>query len=93
MRPRQQQHLAGCLACQAEAAKYRSLYRSLQGLRRVEFVAPPGLVASVLAATRESVVTPIRRHRAAVAALATGAAAIVAGGVALILHRQRRVVA
>lgn len=42
-------HLARCLACQAEVAKYRAIARTLRSLRDERIQAPAGLVFRVMA--------------------------------------------
>jgi hypothetical protein len=45
-----QEHVGGCLRCQAEVAAYRRLLRHLRSLRNEEMPSPPGALAAVLAA-------------------------------------------
>lgn len=40
-------HVDGCLRCQAEAARYRTMLRSLAALRDTVVPAPAGLVSAV----------------------------------------------
>ena len=92
--PRLSDHLSTCLRCQAEAARYRSLHRSLGALEEVTYTAPEGFVASVMKRLSDpvtAVVSAPRRllpSRATIAAAATGAAVVAtAGTLAVVLHR------
>ena len=92
--PRLTDHVATCLRCQAEAARYRSLQRRLGALEQVSYTAPPGLVASVMERLSDPVTVVVnapRRlipSRATITAAATGAAVVAtAGTLALVLRR------
>lgn len=84
-------HMAGCLTCQAEAARYRKMYRSLAGLATLTEQPPHGFapdVAAALGADTSRGRSPSRRGRVAAA---TGAiAATAAGVVAVALWRRAR---
>ncbi|MBT8214726.1 MAG: hypothetical protein KJP12_05830 [Acidimicrobiia bacterium] len=84
-------HLATCLACQAEEAKYRSLRRQLASLRSFTVDAPPGLgptvVARIVGVAQDSA-APTRFSRKTVAG-ASSVAAAAAAGVVMVLARRR----
>jgi anti-sigma factor RsiW len=84
-------HMSSCLVCQAEAARYRGLQRSLGGLSDLVQTAPSGLVASVEArlSESESASTPVS-VRAARAAAAAGAVMAAAGTVAMVRWMRAR---
>ncbi len=82
-------HMARCLACQAEAARYRKLARALGRLGDDVVEAPSGLAAAVeFAIDRVAPTTPVRRVGKVVTA--TGAIAATAGVVALAVWRRTR---
>ena len=93
--PRLSGHVATCLQCQAEAARYRSLHRRLGALENTTYPAPDGFVRSVMRRLSEPIAAAVptrRRHlvpsRATIAAAATGAAVVAtAGTVAVVLRR------
>jgi hypothetical protein len=72
----QRGHIAGCLRCQADAARYRKLRRALRDLRRCTERDDPGVLAGILAALDDYDARVARR------AAAIGRAAIVLGGLA-----------
>ena len=78
-------HLESCLRCQAEAARYRSLQRSLAGLSNEIERAPTGLAAAVetqiTSGGTVSTLTPVRLVRLVGAA---GAVVAAAGTVAMV---------
>ena len=84
-------HMSACLNCQAEAARFRRLQRSLAGLSgRVE-VAPEGLVAAV--ESRLSGSEPVASRAAGMvtrAAATAGAVAAAAGTVAMVRWMRAR---
>lgn len=83
---RRGEHAATCLRCQAEAAKYRRLRRSLATLAGVVELAPPGLAGLVnQAVTGEPEAGSTVGRLAGVAA--AGAAAVVAAGTVVVLRR------
>jgi hypothetical protein len=49
LEPRSQNHFDSCLRCQAEAANYRLISRTLAAMRSPDEDAPPGLVLRVMA--------------------------------------------
>ncbi|MBT8212454.1 MAG: hypothetical protein KJN71_04825 [Acidimicrobiia bacterium] len=87
-------HLAACLACQAEEAKYRSLSRQLAALRTVGADAPADLAPAVMTRVRK---IPQERdarpglNRALVAGVSSVTAAAVAGAVMVLARRRTRV--
>jgi anti-sigma factor RsiW len=88
-------HVATCLRCQAEAARYRSLQRRLGALADQQHPAPEGFAASVMYRLSEpiEVPTPRRRRpllpsRATVTAAATGAAVVATAGTLAVLLRR-----
>ncbi len=82
-------HVATCLTCQAEAARYRKLAKALAALTVDLVAAPEGFAASVdLAIDRADVATVQRvQGRLGKVAAATGAVAA-AGVVAVALWRR-----
>jgi anti-sigma factor RsiW len=84
-------HMESCLACQAEAARYRRLQRSLGGLATRVQSAPVGLVANVEArldgVEPEPMTAPARAARVAAAA---GAVVAAAGTVAMVRWMRAR---
>ena len=54
-------HLKGCLRCQVEAARGRTMRRGLQALASERYPAPRDLVAGI--ATRAAAPPPRSRHR------------------------------
>ena len=88
-------HVATCLPCQAEEARYRSLHRRLGALRERVVEAPSGLVGAVLIAVdgEEQVAAALRRSRAPrpVVAAAAGAAVVAAAAGTIVVLGLRRV--
>lgn len=81
-------HVAQCLRCQAESARYHSLVRALGALRHQLVRAPEGLVEAVIADLGRA---PIARRRfKAGQTAAAGAAVAVAGAIAVAGWRRRR---
>lgn len=74
-------HIDTCLACQAEAARYRQVRRGMRLLASGSYDAPPYMVSQVMAALDD----PERAdHRAVIfAAVAAGVAAGIVGVAAL----------
>ena len=87
-------HVATCLRCQAESARYRSLHRSLAGLGDQTVAAPEGFVAEVSALMHDPgfVVVPSQTRTARVVA-AAGAVVAAAGTVAMVRWLRTRAVA
>jgi len=88
-------HVATCLRCQAEAARYRTLRRRLGALAPDQMTAPGTLVPSVVACIEieESDVPGNRRvglRRAAVAVSAAAGAAVAATAGTIIVVGLRR---
>lgn len=85
-------HVATCLRCQAELARYRRVLRGLHELRTRYLEPAPGLLPQTLAALEAA------GERSAVRALVTGrrlayagaGVALAAGAAAVILARSRR---
>ena len=82
-------HMAQCLICQAESARYRTVVRALASLRYQIMTAPDGLVQAVM---RDLGRAPIsaRRNKAGQAAVA-GVAVAVAGAIAVAGWRRHNV--
>ena len=80
-------HIAQCLVCQAESAKYRTLLRTLASLRHQIMNAPDGLVQAVLSDLGRAP-TSARRFKPGQAA-AAGVAVAVAGAIAVASWRRR----
>lgn len=76
--PAVREHVATCLRCQREVARYRRLIRTLHHLRGELIVPPPGAVAGVLAALEEA------GEHGSIHSLLTGRRAAYAGGVAAV---------
>jgi hypothetical protein len=55
-----QRHFDACLRCQAEAANYRIIARTLRSMRDSEETAPPGLVLRVMANLSRPLTEPRR---------------------------------
>ena len=74
-------HIETCLACQAEAARYKQVRRGMGLLASGSYDAPPGMVSKVMAALDD----PERSDHTAVifAAVAAGVAAGIVGAAAL----------
>jgi hypothetical protein len=84
-------HASSCLTCQAEAARYRRLRRSLAALGQRREPAPPGFVDRVLAALDGDLgAAPPERRRGRVASTAGALAATAAGVAALAWWRRTR---
>lgn len=93
--PRLSGHVATCLRCQAEAARYKSLHRRLGALEESTYPAPEGFVASVMRRLSDPIaaMTPRRRRqlvpsRATIAVAATGAAVVATAGTLAVLLRR-----
>lgn len=88
-------HLGTCLVCQAEAARYRRLLRSLAGLSRELDRVPVGLAAAVEARLDGVRGAPADRvtGRAAKVAAAAGAAVAAAGTVVVVRWLRGRAAA
>lgn len=80
-------HIAQCLICQAESAKYRTLVRTLASLRHQVMTAPDGLVQAVISELGRAPTTA-RRFKPGQAA-AAGVAVAVAGAIAVAGWRRR----
>jgi len=80
-------HIAQCLICQAESAKYRTLVRALASLRHQIMTAPDGLVQAVMSDLGRAPMSA-RRNKAGQAA-AAGVAVAVAGAIAVAGWRRR----
>jgi hypothetical protein len=91
-----QAHVATCLRCQAELARYRRLLRALQMLRTRYLEPAPGLLAQTLASLEEAgeaqAVRSIVTGRRLAYAGAIGGAAVAAGAAAtvMLVARSRR---
>lgn len=84
-------HVAGCLQCQAESARYRKLHRRLASLAGELEPAPAGLAQSVERAIDAQSDRAPRRQVVVAAAAAAGAAAAAAAGIAaMVVWRRTR---
>jgi hypothetical protein len=90
-----QQHVNGCLTCQAELARYHRLLRALRALRTLYLTPAPGTLAQTLAALQEaeerSAVRSLLSGRRGAYLGALGGAVVAAGAAtaAVVLHRRR----
>ena len=85
-------HVDSCVPCRAEAIRYRTMYRELDGLALEAQRAPAGLASGVLESLGPVAVVsePARRdNRVPVAAVAVVATAAAGTAVLLRLYRQR----
>lgn len=92
--PELEVHLASCLRCQAELARYRRLLRTLRQLRSQFFEPTPGLLGDTLTALGDAAERSLARtiftgRHLAYAGAAAGAAAF-AGAAVVIIARSRR---
>ncbi len=78
-------HVASCLGCQAEVARYRRMVRSLGSLRDQAVPVPPGLLDAVVDALDGRLDRSRGRRLAYAGAVAAGAAATV-----VLVARSRR---
>ena len=84
-----QNHLDGCLRCQAEAANYRTIARTLRSMRDPDEKAPPGLVMRVMANLSRPLTEP---HRGPDRVVVVASVVVVAAAMALLgRHRLRPV--
>ena len=87
-------HVASCLSCQAEMARYGKLRRQLASLSEVVVEAPEPLVAAVAAAIASGAADPESAsglaHPARVAAAAGAVVAAAAGAVAVAAWRHSK---
>ena len=91
MRGRTAAHLASCLRCQAEAARYRLMARELRSLADLEIEAPTSLAEGVNVAIDVSPPLRLRRRiRSVERAVATGAVVAIAGTVAVLGWRKSK---
>jgi hypothetical protein len=81
-------HVAGCLGCQAEAARQRAVQRGLRALRTEMVDAPADLVARVRARLAGGGAAPRRRRPLEWAAAGSAVVALV-GAAALVGRRMR----
>lgn len=89
LRAPDQHHVDGCLRCQAEAAHYRTISRTLRSMRDPEGKAPPGLVMRVMANLSKPLTEPRRGPDRAVV---VASVVVVAAAMALLgRHRLRPV--
>lgn len=75
-------HVSGCLRCQAEAAKYRSMLRQLSQMQTELVPAPAGLPENVARGLSRVADLP-KQSRAREMALATAGVAAMAGAVTI----------
>ena len=84
-------HRGSCLACQAEAARYRRLYRSLVALSESVQSAPSGLAAAVDARlARVTSAAAVASARAARIAATAGAVVAAAGTLVMVRWMKAR---
>jgi hypothetical protein len=84
--PRTLAHVAECLRCQAEIARYRRMLRTLHGLRLDREVAPANLLSSVMARLDQP--PGARRGRVVIAGVASAAGAVAATAIIVWLGRR-----
>jgi len=86
-------HVAMCLACQAETARYRSLRRHLGALADETLAAPPTLLPAVAAGIAEPAETVASRRltvrQAVTVTAAAGAAVAAAAGTVIVIGLRR----
>lgn len=90
-----QHHVSGCLACQAEVARYHKLLKALRSLRTQYLMPAPGTLAQTLSALQEaqehqamrSILTG--RRGAYLGAIGGAAVAASAAAAAVVLARRR----
>jgi hypothetical protein len=90
--PRLTAHVATCLTCQAEAARYRSLRRRMGELAGEIYPAPEELVPAVMAAIEapeEEVGSTTLARRVAIAASAAGAFVAAGAGTIIVIGFRR----
>ncbi len=75
-------HVQGCLACQAELARYRKVVRLLHQLQATEIEPPPGVVAGVLSSLEAAASRHMIRSLLTGRRVAYGTAVLAAGGAA-----------
>jgi len=78
-------HFDACLRCQAEAANYRIIARTLRSLRDAESTAPPGLVLRVMA----NLSRPLTEHRRGLDRVVVFASVVVVAAAMALLGRHR----
>jgi hypothetical protein len=90
--PRMADHVATCLSCQAEAARYRSLRRRLGELDRVTYTVPDSFTNVVMSRLADPVGTVRSGGRRLVPSpalvAATAAAAVATAGTVVVLLRR-----
>ncbi len=74
--PAVQDHVEGCLRCQAELVQYRKLLKALHQLRTEVLRPPPGLISDILASIEAA------GERGAIRSLLAGRRAAYVGGIA-----------
>jgi hypothetical protein len=84
--PRTLAHVAECLRCQAEIARYRRMLRTLHGLRLDREVAPASLLGSVISGLDQPL--GARRAWVVIAGVASAAGAVAATAVIVWLGRR-----
>lgn len=89
---RAQRHIDSCTGCQTRLREYRTLVRTLGGLRELAVEPPPGLLFDVIAAidNGSSIRARVRRHRGALAGAAGAVAAGALATVVLVVRSRRR---
>ena len=84
-----QNHVDGCLRCQAEIANFRTIARTLRSMRDPEEPAPGGLVLRVMAGLNRP---PAESHRGPDRVVVATSVVVVAAAMALLgRHRLRPV--
>ena len=85
LKPGDQYHFAACLPCQAEAANYRLIARTLRAMRAPSGTAPPGLVLRVMA----NLSRPLTEPRRGLERVVVFVSVVVVAAAMALLGRQR----
>jgi ferric-dicitrate binding protein FerR (iron transport regulator) len=82
---RDRQHFDACLRCQAEAANYRVIARTLRSMRNSDETAPPGLVLRVMA----NLSRPLTERRRGLERIVVVVSVVVVAAAMALLGRSR----
>jgi hypothetical protein len=82
---RDRQHFDACLRCQAEAANYRVIARTLRSMRDSDETAPTGLVMRVMA----NLSRPLTEHRRGLDRIVVVISVVVVAAAMALLGRSR----
>lgn len=85
LKARDQHHFDACLRCQAEAANYRLIAKTLRAMRDAKVTAPPGLVLRVMA----SLSRPLTEPRRGLERVVVVASVVVVAAAMALLGRHR----